>query len=251
MGYIADSEGQDSLPDGVDNSEFNQHTLAEHSPVKSVPPEIEFPFEKASPIWKSLETTYKVFSHIPQRPHFKMLESECKETREGTAIGMMVNYANLAESTHRLSIHAEVSVFEEKIACLKSLEKNGFFVDPILSRLHHLFEIKTNLAESALKRVKLETELAKEKQELEDSHASANVCKDKMTDIGKSIAELKEQLSIMEKQIKAVMEERAGILDSAAKREHDISRIEVEISSISRSYELAFEEFGRVVAEPL
>ncbi|KAJ3691040.1 hypothetical protein LUZ61_020204 [Rhynchospora tenuis] len=228
------------------NSEFNQHTLAEHILINPVASGIVLPFGKASPIWKSLENTYKVFSCIPQTPHFKNLESECEEKREGTAIGMMVTYATLVESIKRLSIHTELMVIEHKIACLDSLEENGFIVDPMRSRLQHLCKIKTNCSKSALERVDLETKLAKEK----DLLASVKVCEEKSADISKSIAELKEQLSIMEKQEKSVMEERAR-LGSAAEREHSISKIENEIFNINRSDELAYEEFGCVVSEPL
>ncbi|KAJ1692831.1 hypothetical protein LUZ63_009529 [Rhynchospora breviuscula] len=226
------------------NSEFNKNTLVEHILVNPVAPDIVLPFEKTSPIWKSLETTLKVFSHIPQRPHFKTLESECKETREGTAIGMMVNYSNLAESIHSLSTHTEVTVFEEKFACLRSLEDNGFIVDPITSRLQFLFEIKTNCSKSALKRVELDTDLANKEEEYEDRLASANACEAKLADIRKRISELKEQE-------KAVLEERAKILDLAAKHDHIISRLKDEIFSINMCDELASEVFGRIALERL
>ncbi|KAJ4783524.1 hypothetical protein LUZ62_034770 [Rhynchospora pubera] len=228
------------------NSEFNQHALAEHILVNPVAPDIVLPFEKASPIWKSLTITYEVFSRIPQRPHFKTLESECEEKREGIAIGMMVTYATLVDSIKRLSIHTELMVIEHKIACLDSLEENGFIVDPMRNRLRHLCKIKTNYSKSALERVDLETKLAKEK----DLLASVNVCGEKLADICKSIAKLKEQLSVMEKQEKAVMEERAG-LGSAAEREDSISKLKNEILNINRLDESASEEFGRVVSEPL
>ncbi|KAJ3690207.1 hypothetical protein LUZ61_019371 [Rhynchospora tenuis] len=238
-GHIPDSEGQDFLV-------FNQHTLAEH---KSVTPDI-LPFGMTS-LWKLLQTTNEVFGHIPQRPHFKKLESECVDKREGAAIGMMVTYAKLVDSIRGLSIHTELKVIESKLECLDSLEENGFMVDPIRSRLHRLLEIKSNYSEFASEWVKLETEVAREKQENKNSLASAKFCEDKSADISKSIAELKEQLSIMEKQKKAVMEEKSGILDLVAKREHNISRIEDEIFIINRSKESASEEFGRVAAEPL
>ncbi|KAJ3691038.1 hypothetical protein LUZ61_020202 [Rhynchospora tenuis] len=225
------------------NSEFNQHTLAEHTLDKSVAPENALPFVVTSTLWKSLETT-PVFVRIPQRPHFKMLESECEEEREGKAIGMMVTYAKLVDSIPRLKIHTELKVIEEKIACLDSLGKNGFVVDPMRSCLCRLLQIKTNCSKFSLQRVELETKLAKEK----DSLASANGCEDKLADINKSIAKLKEQLSIMEKQKKSVMEKRAGVSGSAAELEHNISRIEVEIVSINRAYELASEEFDRVIS---
>ncbi|KAJ4784258.1 hypothetical protein LUZ62_035504 [Rhynchospora pubera] len=241
--HIPDSEDQDFLV-------FNQHTLAEH---ESVAPDILL-FGMTS-LWKLLQTTNEVFGRIPQRPHFKKLESECVseclDKREGAAVGMMVTYAKLVDSIQGLSTHTELKVIEDKLECLDSLEENGFIVDPIRKRLHRLLEIKTNYSEYASQRVKLETELAREKQENKNLVASAKICEDKSADISKSIAELKEQLSIMEKQKKAVMEEKAGILDLVANRKHKILRIEDEIFVINRSKESALEEFGRVVAEPL
>ncbi|KAJ1694132.1 hypothetical protein LUZ63_010830 [Rhynchospora breviuscula] len=242
-GHIPDSEDQDFLV-------FNQHTLAEH---ESVTPDILL-FGMTS-LWTLLQTTNEVFGRIPQRPHFKKLESECVsecvDKREGAAVGMMVTYAKLVDSIQGLSTHTELKVIEDKLECLDSLEENGFIVDPIRKRLHRLLEIKTNYSEFASQRVKLETELAREKQENKNLLASAKFCEDKSADISKSIAKLKEQLSIMEKQKKAVMEEKAGILDLVANRNHNILRIEDEIFVINRSEESASEEFGCVAAEPL
>ncbi|KAJ4783525.1 hypothetical protein LUZ62_034771 [Rhynchospora pubera] len=230
-------------PDLSPNSEFNQHTLAEHTLDKSSTPNNVLPFVMTSTLWKSLETT-PVFARIPQRPHFKMLESECEEEREGKAIGMMVTYAKLVDSIPRLKIHTKLKVIEGKIACLNSLGKNGFIVDPMRSCLRRLLEIKTNCSKFALQRVELDTRLAKEK----DLLASANGCEDKLADINKSIAKLKEQLSIMKKQKKSVMEKRVGVSGSAAELEHNISRIEDEIVSINRAYVLASEEFDQVIS---
>lgn len=157
---------------------------------------------------------------------------------------MMVTYANLAESIQRLSIHTEATAFEEKIACLNSLEENGFIVDPIRSRLQCLLEIKTNYTESALKRVELETVLANKEQENMSSIASANAYEAKLEDIRKSIAELKEQE-------KAIMKERAGVLSLTAELEQNISMLREEIFSLNRSHEAGPKEFGRITSKPL
>ncbi|XP_078167363.1 DUF724 domain-containing protein 6-like isoform X14 [Carex rostrata] len=221
------------------DSKFKNHT-----PVKSITSDILLPFEKTTPLWKTLETTLKVFSLIPQMPHFMKLESECKDKREGLAIGMMVTYDSLSESIERLSIHTDATVFEEKILCLESLEENGFIVDPIRSRLQRLFEIKKKYTESAVKRGELENTLVKKEMENMSAHADAKAYEDQLEYIRKSIAELKEKE-------KALMEEKAGVLNSTAELERDISRLREEISSINRSNELAPEEFECIISEPL
>jgi Protein of unknown function (DUF724) len=55
------------------NSKSDKHTLSENSPVKPVTSDSALPFEKNSPLWKNLETL-KVFSRVPQTPHFMKLE---------------------------------------------------------------------------------------------------------------------------------------------------------------------------------
>jgi chromosome segregation ATPase len=164
--------------------------------------------------------------------------------REGMAIGMMATYAHLAESIQKLPIHTEVTVFQEKIVCLDSLEENGFIVEPIRSRLQQLLEIKANYTKSALKRVELDTGLVNKERENKNLLASANTCDAELEDIRKRIAVLKEKEE-------AIMKERAGISSLTAQAEHDISRLREEIFSISRSHEQSLEEFGCVISKPL
>ncbi|XP_078169831.1 DUF724 domain-containing protein 9-like [Carex rostrata] len=211
---------------------------------KRTPVNILLPFEKTSPLWKTLETTLKVFSRIPQTPHFMKLQSEYKDKREGLAIGMMVTYDSLSESIERLTIHTEATVFEDKISCLESLEENGFIVDPIRSRLQRLFEIKKKYTESAVKQDELGTVLVKKEMENMSLHASANSYETQLENVRKSIAELKEKE-------KALMEEKSGVLASTDELEHDIRRLRDDISSINKSNELALGEFERVISEAL
>ncbi|XP_078177421.1 DUF724 domain-containing protein 6-like [Carex rostrata] len=226
------------------NSKFKNHTLAEHTPVKLVTSDILLPFEKTSPVWKTLETTLDVFRQIPQTPHFMKLESEYKDKREGAALGLMMTYSILSDSIQRLLIHTEAKVFEEKIACLESLEENGFIVDPIRSRLQQLVDMKKDYTESSSKRVELKTELASEEKKCMSLHASANVHETELEEIRKSIAELQERE-------KAIMDEKAEKLGLAAKLEHNMSRLRENILSIDTSNELAPEEFKRLISKPL
>ncbi|XP_078174154.1 DUF724 domain-containing protein 6-like isoform X3 [Carex rostrata] len=232
------------LTESNPNSKFNSHTLAEHTPVKSVTSDILLPFEKTSPLWKTLETTLDVFRQIPQTPHFMKLKSEYEDKREGVALGLMMIYSILSDSIQRLSIHTEAKVFEEKIACLESLEENGFIVDPIRSRLQQLVDMKKDYTESSSKRVELKTELASEEKKSMSLHALANVHETELEDIRKNIAELQERE-------KAIMDEKAGKLSLAAKLEHNMSRLRENILSIDRSNELAPEEFKRLISKPL
>jgi chromosome segregation ATPase len=164
--------------------------------------------------------------------------------REGMAIGMMATYANLAESIQKLPVHTEVTIFQEKIFCLDSLEENGFIVEPMRSRLQHLLEIKTNYTKSVLKQVELEPALASKEHEKKNLLASANTYDAELEYVTKRIAELKEKK-------KAIMKERAGISSSTAQAENDISRLREEILSISRSHQQSLEEFECVVSKPL
>ncbi|KAF8759162.1 hypothetical protein HU200_010562 [Digitaria exilis] len=121
-----------------------------HESIMSYPPTEPLaigsvPFMKTSPMWEQIEAM-EVFRNMPQRPNFYKFKQHVPEFREGMALGLMLSFANMAESIRRLSIHDDDALFEEKMKGLSSLEADGFDVRLLRSRLETLLHIRNGTA---------------------------------------------------------------------------------------------------------
>ncbi|KAM0909360.1 hypothetical protein ACQ4PT_014857 [Festuca glaucescens] len=95
-------------------------------------------FGKTSPVWARIDAM-EIFSEMPQRPNLNQFQQHGPELREGMALGLMLSFANLAESICRLDVHQDaIGVLEEKEQGLSLLEENGFDVRVLRSRLEAL-----------------------------------------------------------------------------------------------------------------
>ncbi|RLM69477.1 uncharacterized protein C2845_PM17G07800 [Panicum miliaceum] len=130
------------------------------------------PFMKTSPMWEQIEAM-EVFRNVPQRPNFHKFQQHVPELREGMALGLMLSFANLAESIRRLRIHDEVALFEEKMKGLSLLEADGFDVRHLRSRLETLLHIRSGCSElqAAIKELKIKSS----HKETDDRHLSAQI----------------------------------------------------------------------------
>uniref|UniRef100_A0ACD5ZYL3 Uncharacterized protein n=1 Tax=Avena sativa TaxID=4498 RepID=A0ACD5ZYL3_AVESA len=94
------------------------------------------PFGKTSPFWARVEAM-EIFGEMPQRPHANQFRQYGPELREGMALGLMLSFADLAESIGRLDVY-EDDIVQEKVQGLSLLEENGFAVGALRSRLETL-----------------------------------------------------------------------------------------------------------------
>ncbi|KAJ4795932.1 Tudor/PWWP/MBT superfamily protein [Rhynchospora pubera] len=200
------------------------------------------PFQKSCPVWQSLQSL-ELFTRTPQQPHFKKLDRYCQEMREGMAVGLMVTYTNLVDSTKNLSFDDDVAVIEQKCTCLETLEENGFNVDLIRTRLNHLLQIKTDHAESGLKQAELEKDLAEKESE------SMSMLR-KIEKISSDVGELEEQINALTEESRSLVVERDRLLELTVGNGHEISRLKNQLSNVNRSKVSAREEFARVLVEP-
>ncbi|VAH24744.1 unnamed protein product [Triticum turgidum subsp. durum] len=95
------------------------------------------PFVKTSPLWAHLEAL-EIFRKAPQQPHFRQFEQCCPELREGMALGLMLSFANLAESINMLDVQGDKELLVQKMKSLALLEENGFDVMCLRSRVEAL-----------------------------------------------------------------------------------------------------------------
>ncbi|GLT59814.1 hypothetical protein SLA2020_326120 [Shorea laevis] len=154
------------------------------------------PFMKKSPIWKTIESM-DVFNMVPQKPHFQPLTEMKEEFREGSAIGIMITFADLFEKISKLEIGFPRSTIDSILESLKDLEKHGFDVTLPRGRLNELLSIKDRQA-------KLLEELKDSEKEITESSNKVTKMGEEIEVIEKKMAELAQQ-SLM---IKSKMEAR-------------------------------------------
>lgn len=159
------------------------------------------PFLKCSPLWKIIESM-EIFKKTAKKPHFSPLIKCKEESREGLAIGHMVNFCNLVEDISKLQFSHPITVIESKLGILAELESHGFDVETVQACLTQLLAKKQR-----------EAELQKEYQ-----------------DIGNTIASSVEEISKAEKEI-AKLNKR--IREVSAKLDETVSKKKMKESEIS------------------
>lgn len=85
------------------------------------------PFGRTIALWETLES-FEVFKSIPQKPHFRPLESSDEESQEGLALGHMVTFMTIPNKLPELKLDTSASSIERSLKKLNVLEENGFDV---------------------------------------------------------------------------------------------------------------------------
>ena len=84
----------------------------------------------------------EVFRELPQSPHFRPLYKCKEECREGLAIGSMVTFSSLFNKISQLQFDDRSSLLNSILESLVDLEKHGFIVSAMRSRVNGLLSIK-------------------------------------------------------------------------------------------------------------
>ncbi|RLN24869.1 hypothetical protein C2845_PM07G10780 [Panicum miliaceum] len=101
----------------------------------------------------------EIFSSLPQIPHFREVQNCPPEFREGKALGLMVSFANMAESIKNMRIQDEARLYQEKMNSLLVLEEDGFEVAPLKVRLHNLLCLRNRQINLRSRKASLEKEI--------------------------------------------------------------------------------------------
>lgn len=157
------------------------------------------PFVRSSPMWQTIESM-EIFRLLPQEPHFQPLEQHCPEFREGMAVGLMITFANFATSIRSLRITDPLTVLNEKLKALATLEANGFKVQRMRHRIEQLLDIRRKQEQSEIKRTELEGQLLDRKNE-------KGLLNSSIMDFDKDIMELEQKiLRFKEKRASAIVQ---------------------------------------------
>jgi hypothetical protein len=101
----------------------------------------------------------EIFERLPQIPHFREVQNCPPEFREGKALGLMVSFANMAESIKNMRIQDEARLYQEKMNSLLVLEEDGFQVGPLKVRLHNLLCLRNRQINLKNRKASLEKEI--------------------------------------------------------------------------------------------
>lgn len=162
------------------------------------------PFVKNTLLWKTIESM-EVFRVMPQKPHFWNLGSFKETSREGLAIGSMVNFSSVVENTSKLQYDDSRSIIEDNLDTLVELESFGFDVRLVGDRLTRLLLIKDKQEELEERSKEIKSWI--NEHDLETSN------------IDKEIDEI-------DKRIKELQERQALAVSKKEKRGSEISSLE-------------------------
>lgn len=101
----------------------------------------------------------EIFERLPQKPHFREVQNCPPEFREGKVLGLMISFANIAESIKNMRIQDGARLYQEKMNSLLVLEEDGFEVVPMKVRLHNLLCLRNCQINLKNKKTSLEKEI--------------------------------------------------------------------------------------------
>ncbi|RCV38016.1 hypothetical protein SETIT_8G108300v2 [Setaria italica] len=219
---------------------LSQRSLDAHESIMAVHgteplASMNLPFMKTSSLWEQIEAM-EVFRNMPQRPNFHKFQQHVPELREGMALGLMLSFANLAESIRRLSIHDEDALFKEKMKGLCLLEADGFDVRHLRSRLETLVHIRSSPAvlQGAIK--DLEKKISH--KVTDDRHLGAQIRVLNMT-----VRHLEVQAYLFRCITQSAVSQKMNIAS-------EIGRLKTEAGTLERSYLSAEQSFSNAAAAP-
>ncbi|KAF8080899.1 hypothetical protein N665_0915s0001 [Sinapis alba] len=169
------------------------------------------PFAKKSPCWKVLESM-EIFKAVPQRPHFSPLLQCEEESREGDAIGAMVNFTGLLEKLSNLEVDSSVSAINRIQESFLKLEKHGFDITAPLSRIDKLLSLKESQTWALEELQAAEREITENDNKRRKCEEDIEQVSEKIVQLQKQEALLKEAKVTMDKEI-ARMQTHAAVLD--------------------------------------
>lgn len=202
---------------------------AVHASNGSVPEEnLRLPFTKCSPVWRTIESM-EVFRLMPQVPHFRPLYKCKEECREGMAIGHMVTFSGLVDKISMLQFDDRGSTFYSTLESLLDLEKHGFDVSGLRSRVNEMLSIKDRQ-----ERFRAESKDA-EKKIKEHADEQIKLVAD-IEDVGRKLSELQERYSLIKSELEIKNEE--------------IAKLQQHLDVVNQSIDSSQHDFVKLAAAP-
>lgn len=177
------------------------------------------PFAKSSSLWNTIESM-QVFHLFPQNPHYRTLFSKKESSREGLAIALMVDFANVVEKTSTLQPDGPKNIIEDVLETLGELEDNGFDVNVVRDRVVQLL-------------------LTKDKRD--DLEAKAKEIADQIDE---------EKIEDLNNHIRLLQEELAVALSTKAQKDSIVAHLKSRFNDFNDSFRNVDLEFKSLAAAP-
>lgn len=204
---------------GSQNVALVDKDLRETSDTQSMQ---SLPFVKTISLWKTIESM-EVFQKIPQNPHFQPLKQVGESSyRESLAIGLMVAFASLVETTSKLQVNDPKSMVDDMIATVEKLDKHGFDVGVLRDHISEFLEVKDK-----------EEKLVEEVNKLNDQIVNRN---NEKTRIEEEMQEIKEQIRKLQEKHSAAQSAKVEIADEVASLEALLEKTEESINNLRRNF---------------
>ncbi|CAO2190610.1 unnamed protein product [Urochloa humidicola] len=176
----------------------------------------------------------EIFERLPQFPHFREAWNCAPEFREGKALGLMLSFANLAESIKNMRMQDEARLYQEKMCCLLDLEENGFEVGPLKDRLNNLLCTRNHHVNLKNKKASLEKEIL----QIEAANCG-----------------LEQQVKFLDMLIMGMEEQKyqemkASVEMKKAANRSSISKLQVDLHQVEESLVSAEADFCSIAAAP-
>ncbi|KAF9604673.1 hypothetical protein IFM89_009109 [Coptis chinensis] len=194
------------------------------------------PFTKSYPVWKDVESM-EVFRSIRQKPHFRPLSSRSEYFREGDAVGLMLNFANVVEKIRGAQLNDPKSALESKLEALKYFEDFGFNVQPIRARLEELLRVQDSQLQLAGISKQLEWQITEERN--------------KEQSLNSQVDELNETLRELQESLNQISKERKMVEMEKQKKGSSIALLQQRLNDIKKDIQRTKLNFTCVAAAPL
>ncbi|XP_066311976.1 uncharacterized protein [Miscanthus floridulus] len=177
----------------------------------------------------------EVFEKLPQNPHFRKAWNCPPELRGGRAIGLMVSFADMAESIKNMRIQDEPRLYEEKMSILLDMEEeNGFEAGPLKVRLHNLLCTRTCQINLKSRKVRLEKEIF----EIEAINCG---CEQRLKVL---------DMCVMGMEEKKYQEMKASLGMQKTENCSSISKLQVDLCQVEESLKYAEADFCSIATAP-
>ncbi|RLM70033.1 uncharacterized protein C2845_PM17G11430 [Panicum miliaceum] len=191
-------------------------------------------FVKKSEMWHFVEAR-NAFKEVPQRPHFLPLRELSPALREGTALGLMVAFADLVDNIKEASIDHGIEWFEDKISTLCHLEGNGFDVQFLQRTMTELLHIKST-------RTSYLGEIDKLKAQIAGKKTTTSRIDALLDEKDRAIAELEQKLGRLRQESQKIAKDKEH-------EEVELFRLEAARSRFVEAYSDAEQQFRNTLAQ--
>ncbi|KAF6141986.1 hypothetical protein GIB67_037954 [Kingdonia uniflora] len=198
------------------------------------------PFVRKSSMWEIVQD-FDVFQQMPQKPHFRPLEMFHEQHREGHAIGLMITFSTVVETTFNSRLDTPMSVFEGSLKVLADLELHGFEVQKVRTRIEELLKRKDS-------RVLLEKESKTVKGEIFEVNVEVGKYEVEINEVSKSIREATKLIRELEENVAKLMGNHESLMMKMLSGGSHITNLQKEVDLLQENIRKIENEFYEVAA---